>query len=119
MKKRVSLKEKGSLIPIIINILVILLSGVIPIFLSEFSAITYIILIPILFIVLGVLTQIKNRNIFILAIITLIPLGVLMFLGRGLEILVYLVFYMTAVGVAYLITAITRNVLKEYSKLYN
>lgn len=114
MKKRVSLEDKGSLLPIIINILVILLSGAIPIFLSEFSAIIYIILAPILFIVLGVLTQIKNRNIFILAIITLIPLGILMFIGRGLEILVYLVFYMTAIGIAYLITAIIRNILKEY-----
>ena len=63
---------------------------------------------------LGVLIQIKNRNIFILALITLIPLGILMFLGRGLEILVYLVFYMTAIGIAYLITAIIRNMLKEY-----
>ena len=114
MKKRISLEEKGNLTPIIINILVVLLTGAIPIFFSEFSAIIYILLIPILFMLLGVLIQIKNRNIFILALITLIPLGILMFLGRGLEILVYLVFYMTAIGIAYLITAIIRNMLKEY-----
>ena len=43
MKKRISLEEKGNLTPIIINILVVLLTGAIPIFFSEFSAIIYII----------------------------------------------------------------------------
>lgn len=114
MSKKILLEEKGSIVPIIINIIIILLSGSIPFFMSKYSAIIYIILLPILFIVLGVLNQIKNRNLFLTSLITFIPLGGIMFISRGAEILVYIVFYMTAIGLSYLISAISRNMLREY-----
>lgn len=109
-----NLNDKGSLILIIINIILLISFSGIAFFVDKLSPIIYIIILPILAIILGVLIQFKNRNIFLVSLIALIPLGVLLVLNRGFDILVYLVFYMTSIGVSYLITAIFRNFIKEF-----
>lgn len=114
MKKDILLNEKGTLTFILINIVIILLSSVLSVFFSDISVIIYVALIPILSVSLGILIQFQNRNVFILSVITNVILGVLMYLTRGFEILVYLIFYITITNLSYLLTAIIRNIMNEF-----